>query len=193
MAKFGTWHGGGIYSKRRTDKDGEPKEVFYCRVWIPSMRKMMVWKAGHTLKQAERKLRQLQGDPDKAAAERMAARAAKKREKAAKVAAVTVEKLAADFIGSYVSEGGGDFHKKILRSAVEYLGESPAVSLSPADVDRYLKSRRAQRKDDGIPKVGEESLRKEVIYLKMMLQWARTERRHRRGLRPAGQETAPEG
>ena len=74
-----TWHGDGIYSKTRAGQDGQPIETYFVRVWCPGERKMRTWKAGFTPRQAQRKLRQLRGDPDAAAAKRKAAQEAIKR------------------------------------------------------------------------------------------------------------------
>lgn len=183
------WHGEGTYSKTRTGQDGKPLETFYVRVWIPSERKMRTWKAGHTPKQAERKLRQILGDPDKAAAEREAARAAQKQ---AKAAAYTVGHLFADFTANYrARSGSADYYRNVLKSSVARLGKVPVADLSAATFDRYLAQRRAE-KTKGVPRkvdgkrvmvgagerlAGESTLRKETIAFGTMLKWAK-----RRGL-----------
>jgi integrase len=184
------WYGGGIYSKTRTKGDGIPAETFYVRAWIPSERRMRTWKLkGHTIKQAERHARRIVGDPEKAVAEREAARTAN-REK--QTAAYTIEQLYADFTANYRARSGtADYYRNVLKRAVSVMGKMSVASLTPATFDRYLAKRRSE-KTKSIPRTidgkrvvvgagkrlaGESTLRKETIAFGTMLKWGK-----RRGL-----------
>jgi len=167
------WHGEGIYSKTRTGRDGDPIETFYVRVWIPSERKMRTWKAGHTPKQAERKAQRILGDPDKAAAERQAARAAQKQ---AKSAAYTVEQLFDAFTAGYRSRGRTGFHGKILDAARAFMGSRAASSVTRALLDAYVKERESvKRKDGGGRRVSDSTIRKELIGIGTAYRWGKAQ------------------
>jgi integrase len=172
-AKTIRWHGDGIYSKTRRGRDGESVETFYVRVWIPSERKMLTWKAGHTPRQAERKQRQVQGDPDGAAAKRASAREA---QKAAKSAAYTVAQLFDAFTAGYRSRGRTGFHGKILDASQTFMGSRPAASVTRALLDAYVTERESvQRKDGGGRRVSDSTIRKELIGIGTAYRWGKAQ------------------
>lgn len=167
------WYGDGTYSKTRTARNGQPLETFYVRVWIPSLRKTMTWKAGHTPKQAERKARRILGDPDAAAAARTAARAEQRQ---AKSAAYTVAQLFDAFTSGYRSRGRTGFHGKILDAARAFMGNRPALSVTRALLDAYVKERESmQRKDGGGRRVSDSTIRKELIGIGTAYRWGRAQ------------------
>ena len=48
------WIGDGIYSRIRKRQGGEPREVFYGQVWVPSQKRLRHLKLGTTPRQARR-------------------------------------------------------------------------------------------------------------------------------------------
>ena len=65
-SKSATWHGDGIYSKPRIDRDGRPYRAFFVRMWIPSEKRARYFKGGRTLPSARRLRLRLLADPDRA-------------------------------------------------------------------------------------------------------------------------------
>lgn len=151
-----TWHGDGIYSKSRTDGDGKPFAQYFVRVFVAG--KARVFKAGRTLKSAERERIRVLNDP---------ARAVEKRDQQAQEArdGLTVAQLYKAFTGSYQGRGRTDFYVRVLHSLSESIGSVRVSDLTPATFDAYFRKRRAR--------VGESTIRKECIAASKMLKWGR--------------------
>jgi integrase len=173
-----TWYEGGIYSLKRK-RDG--RETFYGRVWIPSRRGFAYFRLGTTPRQAERKMREVMGDPEKALAER--------RQRKQKVH--TFGALLDEFLAKYRSRGGTDYYQAVTKRLRGHFGQKPVTEITPQALDRYLAAARAEvtkggvRYMDGaklkIPsgerRISESTLRKQIIALGTIFKWAR-----RRGL-----------
>jgi integrase len=166
MAKCGTWHGDGIYSKPRTDRDGKSYEAFFCRVWIPSEKRLRVFKAGRTLKSAERLRLRILADPDRAV-ERRTRQAQQARD------GLTLAGLYKVFTANYRGRGGTDFYINVLARMVELIGTVRVADLTAQTFDGYFRKRRAEKTEAGRPRVGESTIRKECIAAGKMLKWAR--------------------
>jgi integrase len=161
-----TFHGNGIFSRVVNGR-----ETFYVKVWIPGEHRTRVWKAGYTLKQAERKLTDVRRDPDKAAAKREEARTAAKQRRAA---LYTVAQMFDAFGTDYASEGGTGYHKSILKAARESFGDLPAAAVNGSVLAAYVKEREAlKRKSDGGRRVGDSTIRKELIGIGTAFAWAK--------------------
>lgn len=163
-----TWHGDGIYSRTRRRKSGEPMEVFYGRVWIKSRRGFAYFKLATTPRQAERKMREILGDPEGALADR--------QRRHARVP--TFGEVLDSFLAKYRSRGGTRYYRTITRGVSEQFGELPITEIGPQRLDAYLEARRAETtKGTGRRRLSESTLRKEIVSLGTVFQWAR-----RRGL-----------
>jgi integrase len=174
-----TWYRDGIYSRTRERKNGPPLEVFYGRVWVGG--KFRYFKLGTTLPQAERKMRAILGDPEKALAER----------RLKKVRVLTFGELVDDFLAKYRSRGDSGYYQMVTRRLREHFGSVPLMEITPQALDRYLAAARAEV-TKGVPRtidgkkvmvgagerrISESTLRKHVIALGTVFRWAR-----RRGL-----------
>jgi len=164
MAKT-TWYGDGIYSKERSDRDGRPCQAFFVRAWIPSEKRLRVFKAGRTIKSAERLRLRILADPDAAVA--------KREQQAAAAGALTVAELHKTFTCNYRSRGGTDYYTTVLHSFIEAFGKTQASTVTLEKIDAYFRKRRSQRWADGRPRIGDSTIRKECIAAGKMFKWAR--------------------
>lgn len=151
-----TWHGDGIYSKSRTDGDGKPFEQYFVRVFVAS--KVRVFKAGRTLKSAERERIRVLNDP---------ARAVEKRDQQAQEArdGLTVAQLYKSFTGNYRGRGRTEYYVRVLASMEQAMSSKRVSELTPTDFDAYFRQRRAR--------AGSSTIRKECIAAAKMLKWGR--------------------
>ena len=123
-----TWLGDGIYSKSRTDRDGKPYAAFFVRVWIPSEKRMRVFKAGRTLRSAERLRIRIMADPERAME--------KRRQQADPARSVTVAQLYRTFTTGYRGRGGTGYYESVLRHFADSLGTKPVPDLTPQTFER---------------------------------------------------------
>ena len=161
------WHGAGLYSivpRRGPCKD---VEVFYGRVWIKQKKGQRDFPLGPGLAQAKRKLARIYADPEKALAER----------ERQEVRAVTFGELLDEFLAHYHSRGETPYYQHITKAPREFFGDKPVTEMTVPDIDRYLGRRRSERQSNGARRVGESSLRKEIIAIGTVFRWA-----ERRGL-----------
>jgi integrase len=171
------WYGDGIYSKTRQRRNGRPLEVFFGRVWVPTERRFCYFRLGTTPAQAERKMRTLLGDPEKAVAER--------RQKKARV--LTFGELLGQFLEKYRSRGDTKYYLQVTKRLREHFGSTRVTEITPQALDRYLVAARTERTKGGtryidgaklkIPagerRISESTLRKQVIALGTVFRWAK--------------------
>jgi integrase len=168
-------YGGGLRSKIRTDRDGQPVEIFHGRVWVKSLQTERTFTLrGRKESSARRELAVIQADPEKVIAAKLAARTAAKEQKAA---AYTVAHLYRDFTANYRGHGATDYYLDVLRPLKDAIGETGANDVTPATFDSYFRKRQSGRTAKGRPRVGDSTKRKEIIAANKMFRWAR-----RRGL-----------
>jgi len=158
------WYGDGIYSRTRQRKNGKPLEVFYGRVWFPTLRRFRYFKLGTTPNQAETKMRRILGNPEAALAERE-----KKH-----IVVPTFGKALDRFLQEYRSRGGTDYYSAVTKAPREFFGERPLTDVTSVALDGYIKERRSlMRQRDGQRRVSESTIRKEVIALGTFFKWAK--------------------
>ncbi len=164
--KRATWHGDGIYSRPRTDRDRRPYAAFFVRAWIPSEKRIRVFKAGRTLRSAERLRRRILADPE---------RAVEKRRRLSEQTreGLTVAQLYRSFTAGYRGRGGTDYYVNVLRPVAAGLGSVRASELTAQAFDAYFRKRRSERTSDGRPRAGASTIRKECIAAAKMFKWAR--------------------
>lgn len=86
--------------------------------------------------------------------------------------ALTVPALIDKFLEGYVSRGGTDYYSHVLKAARDHFANVPADSLDAAALDGYLAARRGLTKSDGSRRVGESSLRHEMLGLSKLYKWS---------------------
>lgn len=164
-----TWHGDGVYSKPRTEKDGRPFQQFFVRAWIPSEKKIRVFKAGRSIKSAERLRRKILSDPEAAVRRRW-----EKAEEARN--GLTVAQLYKTFTANYRGRGGTDYYVNVLRAVVGAIGKRLVSEVTTKTFDDYFRKRRASlkaRSKAKHPSAGQSTIRKECIAAAKMFKWAR--------------------
>ncbi len=155
---------GGIFVRVPTRGPWKGQRVYCARLWVRSLRAFRYFTLGAELRPAERRLSKFKADPERALKER--------RERAPVL--VTIGKVLDAFLAGYRSRGGTDYYRHVLKSVRAFFGERPVTELTTAGLDRYLEYRRSLvRENDGERKVGESSLRKELIALGTCLKWAK--------------------
>lgn len=125
-----------------------------------------MFKAGRTLRSAERLRCRILADPD---------RAVEKRQRQAEEAreGLTVAQLYKTFTGAYRGRGGTDYYANMLRPIKRALGGVRVSDLTPQRFDAYLRKRRSERNGDGRPRIGQSTIRKECVAAAKMFKWAR--------------------
>ena len=155
---------GGIFARTPTRGPWSGQRVYCARVWVRSLHRFRYFTLGAKLKAAQTRLSVIKADPDKALKER--------QERAPALA--TFGQVLDAFLAGYRSRGGTDYYRQVLKSARGYFGDGPVTDLTTAGLDGYLEQRRSlTRNNDGERKVGESSLRKELIALGTCLKWAK--------------------
>ncbi|HEV8335140.1 MAG TPA: site-specific integrase [Candidatus Polarisedimenticolia bacterium] len=188
------WYGGGMYSRTPTRGPAKGTEVFYGKVWIKSERRRRHFLLGPGFLQAKKKLAGIYADPEKALVELTRRR----------VTVRTFEAILDEFLEKYRSRAGtSDYYRVVLKPARAFFGKKPIMEITVDTIDRYLASRRGER-TKGVPrkvneeivmvgagrrKVGEASLRKEIIAMGTVFRWA--ERRGLAGRNPIARVEKP--
>jgi integrase len=153
----------GMYVRTPTRGKFKGAPVYCGRVWVKSLGTFKHFTLGTEKKAATKRLHQVQLDPEAALQQR--AQGA--------VRSLTVGAVLEEFIKGYRTRGGNDC-RRILRAILKHFEDVPAATLTTAAVDRYLEARRAlRRKSDKGRKVGESTLRKEIIAFNLALTWAK--------------------
>lgn len=156
------WYEGGMYTKTPTRGPCKGAEVFYGRVWVPGRRKRIDFWLGPGFLQAKKRLHAICADPDKALADR------ERRH----VQAFTFGKILDLFLAKYRTKGGTAYYGHITKAPRAFFGERAITDIGAELLDRYLEKRRAETTAAGNQKVGESTLRKEIIALGTVFRWA---------------------
>jgi integrase len=161
-----TWHGGGIYSRPRKDKEGEYAQYF-VRVTVD--KRPRIFKAGRTLTSAKRLRDRVRGNP---------AHYVEKREKAAAAthSGMTMQALFDNFLKHYRSRGGTRYYVERGQHTMAHFGKLPLSSVNYSTLDKYLRWARTQKWKDGTRRLSESTLRKDVIAMTKVFRWAKGRR-----------------
>lgn len=155
---------GGMYTKIPVRGARAGKTCYWARVWIKSRKEFAHFFLGLTPRQAERRMREILGDPEAAVAER----------DQQQVVVPTFGEALDGFLRDYRSRGGTDYYHGITKAPREYLGDRPVTDVTSVVLDGYVRQRRSiTRKGDGGRKVSESSIRKELIALGTFFKWAK--------------------
>jgi integrase len=73
---------------------------------------------------------------------------------------------------NYRSRGGTDYCTTVRQSFLEAFGKTQAASVTLDKIDAYFRERLAQRWNDGRPRIGDSTIRKECIAAGKMFKWA---------------------
>jgi len=173
------WCGGGIYSKTPTRGPCKGIEVFYGRVWVPSRkRRIDFWLGPGKPIDVKKRLAAIFADPEKALAQR----------DRKSVQAITFGQILERFLDTYRPRSGRTTYYREITAAVSgYFGEMPLTDITVPEIDRYLARRRAERTTGrarrvegetvmvgaGRRKVGESTLRKELVAMGTVFKWAK--------------------
>jgi integrase len=168
---------GGMYIKKPTRGARAGETCYWARVWIKSRKDFAHFFLGLTPKQAERKMREILGDPEAALAKR-------EEERAVVLSFGQVMDL---FLANYHSRGSTGYYHDVLKAPRAFMEDMLVSDINPETVDRYLQQRRDLRTKGtvrmldgkkivigaGRRKVSESTLRKELIALGTMFKWAK--------------------
>ena len=179
MSNRKKWYGGGIYSITPTRGPGKGAEVFYGKVWVKSEKRRRDFFLGPGFFQAKKKLAAIYADPEKAITERGRQ----------KVRMLTFGELLDEFLANYHSRGRTPYYEHITKAPRAFFADVPVVDVTVPALDRYLGSRRSERQKNGARRVGESSLRKEIIALGTVFRWG--ERRSLVGRNPVAKIEKP--
>jgi integrase len=170
--------GHGLFAATLTRGPRAGRTAYYGRVWIKSEGRVRYFTLKKTTeREARKELGGLGLDPERAIRER----------EARKVESLTVGDVMERFLAGYKSRGGTGYYASILRAPREHFGDGPVDAVTPQALDSYLRKRRAERTKPVFriidrqrtlirparPRVGESSLKKEIIALGTLFKWAR--------------------
>jgi integrase len=157
------WVGDGIYYRERQRKLDDPLKVYFGQVWIKGQKRFRHFRLATSLRQAKKKMATIYGDPEKAVAER--------QQRLIRVP--TFGEVLGEFLDKYCSRGGTDYYSHVTKRLKEHFKSKPVTAITSQSLDRYLQMRRDETNGDGRRRVGESTLRKEIIALGTVFRWAR--------------------
>ena len=149
---------GGMYTETPTRGARAGETVYKARIWIKSRQDFAHFYLGVTLKQAQRKMPEILGDPEAALAQ---------RDERPAPAAPEFEALVKMFLATYKAKGGtSDYYKSPAASWIAHFGKVPSDRITRAMVEDYRDSlRRAE--------YGDSTVRKYVGNLSTLYKWAK--------------------